>query len=323
MELYYAVLVVAFIAALLAVEALYAVWNTSHGPEARRIAQRIRVMSVGGHATEKLDILKKRELSKLPPMERWLLALPRADRLDRLLVQSGLNIAVSAFLVWVMAFFILFGALAWWLTGMLWFGAVIAVLCGAFPYLYAERARHKRFHALLVQLPDALDLISRALRAGHAFSGGLKMVADEMPEPIAGEFGTTFEELNVGLPLDEAMKNMASRVDIPDIGYFVITFLIQRETGGNLAEVFEKISQLIRERLRLLGRVRVLSTQGRMEAWIMTILPFAVAGVMFTLGPQIMSLLWKEETGRGLLAAAAVLMVLGIWMMWRMIRIRL
>lgn len=323
MALYYVVMVVAFIAGLLAVEALYGVWNVNRGPEARRVAQRLRLMSAGGHAAEELDVLKKRDVSKLPRFERWLLTLPRADLLDRLLVQSGLNLSVSAFLLWEIVFALLFGGLAWWFTKMLWFAVAVAVLFAAFPLLYVLRAKFKRQYALLLQLPDALGLISRALRAGHAFSGGLKMVGDEMPDPIATEFRITFDELNFGLSLNEAMMNLARRVDIPDIRYFVIAVLIQRESGGNLAEIFDKIAELIRERLRLLGRVRVLSAQGRMEAWIMTILPFAVAGIMFTLWPQFMSLLWHEDAGRVLLAIAALMMVFGIIVMWRMIRIRI
>lgn len=323
MELYYVVMVVAFIAGLLAVEALYGMWNVNRGPEARRVSQRLRIMSAGGHAQEELDVLKKRDISKLPTLERWLLSLPRFDQLDRLLVQSGLNLSVSSFLLWEIAFVVLFGWVAWWFTGMLWFAITIAALFAAFPFLYVVRAKFKRQYALLLQLPDALGLISRALRAGHAFSGGLKMVGDEMPDPIATEFRTTFDELNFGLSLNEAMMNLARRVDIPDVRYFVIAVLIQRESGGNLAEVFDKIAEIIRERLRLLGRVRVLSAQGRMEAWIMTILPFVVAGIMFTLWPQFMSILWKEEAGRALLAVAAVMMILGIIVMWRMIRIRI
>lgn len=323
MELYYVVLAVSFIAALLAVEALYGMWNSSRGPEARHVAQRIRIMSAGGHADEEIEVLKKRDVSRLPAIDRLLLELPRIENLDRLIVQSGLSIGVSTFFLMMLVMFLLAAALLFWMTKVLWFALLCGLLAAVFPYLYVLRAKVRRMHALLLQLPDALDLIGRALRAGHAFSGGLKMVADELPDPIAHEFRVTFDELNFGLPMDEAMMNLTRRVDIPDVRYFVISVLIQRETGGNLAEIFDKISALIRDRLRLLGRIRVLSAQGRLEGWIMTILPFATAAILFTLWPQFMSILWEEPAGRTLMAIAGVMIVIGIVIMWRMIRIRI
>jgi tight adherence protein B len=148
------------------------------------------------------------------------------------------------------------------------------------------------------------------------------MVADEMPEPIAGEFRLAFAELNYGLSMENAMSHLATRVDIPDMKYFVISVLIQRETGGNLASILEKIGSLIRERLRLFGRIRVLSSQGRLEAWILSILPFAVASILFVIWPQFIALLWTEAMGRVMLATAGILLVSGVLVLWRMVRIR-
>lgn len=323
MELYYVILVVAFIAGLLAVEALYGFWNATRGPEAVRVEKRLRLMSAGGHGEESSSILKKRQLAKTAGMERFLLQLPRIHELDRLLVQAGSSLSVSMLMLLMMVLFVGVGLLAWLFSRQPLVGLALGAAAGMLPIFSVTRSKFKRMNRILLQLPDALDLLSRAMRAGHAFSGGVKMVADEMPEPIAGEFRIVFDELNYGLPLENAMLNLAERVDIPDMKYFVISVLIQRETGGNLAGVLDKISGLIRDRLKLLGRVRVLASQGRLEAWILSLMPFVVAGILFVIWPDFMSILWKDPAGRVMVGTAMVMMVLGIFVMWRMIRIRI
>lgn len=323
MELYYVILVVAFIAGLLAVEALYGFWNATRGPEAVRVEKRLRLMSAGGHGEESSSILKKRQLAKTAGMEKFLLQLPRIHELDRLLVQAGSSLSVSMLMLLMIALFVGVGLLAWILSRQPLVGLVLGGAAGMLPIFSVTRSKFKRMNRILLQLPDALDLLSRAMRAGHAFSGGVKMVADEMPEPIAGEFRIVFDELNYGLPLENAMLNLAERVDIPDMKYFVISVLIQRETGGNLAGILDKISGLIRDRLKLLGRVRVLASQGRLEAWILSLMPFVVAGILFVIWPDFMSILWKDPAGRAMVGTAMVMMVVGIFVMWRMIRIRI
>ena len=128
------------------------------------------------------------------------------------------------------------------------------------------------------QLPDALDLMTRALRAGHAFSSALKMAGEEMAEPIAGEFRTVHDEVNFGVSLEQALTHLSERVPLTDLRYFVVAVLIQRDSGGNLTEILGNLSQLIRERLKLLAKVKVLSSEGRMSAWILGLMPFFLAG---------------------------------------------
>ncbi|PWB54689.1 MAG: pilus assembly protein TadB [Nitrosomonadales bacterium] len=323
MELYYVILVVAFIAGLLAVEALYGFWNATRGPEAVRVEKRLRLMSAGGHGEEGGSILKKRQLAKTAGMERFLLQMPRIHELDRLLVQAGSSLSVSMLMLLMAVLFAGVGVLAWLFSRQPLVGLALGAVAGMLPVFMVVRAKFKRMNRILLQLPDALDLLGRAMRAGHAFSGGVKMAAEEMPEPIAGEFRAVFDELNYGLPLENAMLNLAERVDIPDMKYFVISVLIQRETGGNLAGILDKISGLIRERLKLLGRVRVLASQGRLEAWILSLMPFVVAGILFIIWPDFMSILWKDPAGRVMVGTALVMMVMGIFVMWRMIRIRI
>jgi len=172
------------------------------------------------------------------------------------------------------------------------------------------------------QLPDALDLISRALKAGHALPSGLQMTGEEMADPIGGEFRIVHDEINYGVAVPTALMNLATRVPSTDMRYFVIAVLIQRETGGNLTELLRNISTLIRERLKLLGKVRVLSAEGRMSAWILGALPFVVGGVINVINPKFMSVLWTDPMGLKMIYGALVMMTLGALWMRKIIRIR-
>ncbi|MBS1155445.1 MAG: pilus assembly protein TadB [Proteobacteria bacterium] len=320
--LYYAFVLFGFIAVVLFLEGTFQAWNTYKGPEAKRIERRLRALSAGDKGTEQLTIVKQRLLSETPLMDRLLLQIPRVHQLDRLLVQSGVKLNVAGFL-WMT---LIAAALGLILSFVLAFNIVIilaiTVAAGFLPLIYVINKRGARLETIEQQLPDSLDLMARALRAGHALPGALKMVSEEMPEPIAGEFRTTFDELNYGVPLDAALTNLATRVPITDLRYFVISVLIQRETGGNLAELLDNISTLIRARFKLLGTIRVLSAEGKLSAWILTILPFALAGVISIIHPKFLSILWIDPAGQKMVAGALIIMALGIFLMWRIIKIR-
>ncbi|MNT34007.1 Bacterial type II secretion system protein F domain protein [compost metagenome] len=197
-----------------------------------------------------------------------------------------------------------------------------AALASVLPVLHVIRQRHKRLKQMEAQLPDAVDMISRALRAGHAFSGALGMVGTEMKAPIGPEFRTTFEEINYGVALDEAMTNLAMRVPINDLRYFVIAVLIQRESGGNLAEILDTIGNLVRERLKLFDKIRVLSAEGRLSAWILGLLPFGTAGLILVVNPDFMRVLWEDPLGLRMVAGALFSMFMGVLWMRKIIRIR-
>ena len=174
------------------------------------------------------------------------------------------------------------------------------------PFLHVWWKRKKRFNAFLEQLPDALDLISRALSAGHAFSEALHMVSIEMPEPIATEFRKAYEEQNLGLSVKLALENLTQRMPLLDLKMCVTAILIQRETGGNLAEILEKVAYTIRERFRILGDLKTLTTSSRMSAWLLCALPIFVALAVTIMNPEYMSVLWKDPRGHYLIAAALV-----------------
>lgn len=319
--LYYLSLILGFFAVVLFLEGIYLAWNASMGPEAKRIEQRLHAMAAGGSSAE-ISIVKKRLLADSPFLDKFLLGIPRIHQFDRLLVQAGVGMTVMRF----MAITLFLGA-AGFAVGTYFalpflLVAGLTLGCAFLPLLHVQKKRQKRIQMIEQQLPDALDFLGRAMRAGHAFVGALKMVGDEMPQPVGGEFRITFDEINYGIPLAEALTNLAIRVPSTDLRYFVIAVLIQRETGGNLSELLDNISALIRARLKLLGSIRVLSAEGRLSAWILSLLPFVLTAVINVVNPNFMSVLWSDPAGLKLIWAALFLMALGIFWMRRIIRIR-
>jgi tight adherence protein B len=249
-------------------------------------------------------------------------ALPHTARLERLLAQSGKSWTMGGFGAASLAAAMLGWAAAAWFALPFPFqlGAAAAALSLPFPVLL--RARSKRLQKIEAQLPDALDLMGRALRAGHAFPTALKMVGDEMKDPIGGEFALVFDEVNFGVSMGDALMGMANRVDSTDLRYFVVAVLIQRETGGNLSELLDNISKIIRERLKLLGQIRVLSAEGKMSAWVLGLLPFGAAGMIQLTNPKFLALLFTDPAGQKMVGFALFMMAVGFFVMRRIIRIR-
>lgn len=321
--LYYLFATLIFIAVVLLIEGAYLTWNSSKGPEAERVARRLRIMSAGAHGGEQnISIIKERLLSNTPTMQRILLQMPRVGTLDRLLQQSGLSWSVADLLgISLLAFLLTFFAGSYFAMPMLP-RLALASAAAMLPFFYVTRAKGKRLTRIEQQLPDALDLMGRALRAGHAFPTALKMVGDEMNDPLASEFRAAFDEVNFGIAMPDALMNLATRVPSTDLRYFVIAVLIQRETGGNLSELLTSISAIIRDRIKLMGQVRVLSAEGKMSAWVLSLLPFGAALMIQLTNPQFLEVLYTDPAGRKMLAGAGVMMVLGILAMRKIIRIR-
>jgi tight adherence protein B len=318
----YVFAVLLFFAVVLAVEGGYLWWSDVRGPEARRVERRLRLMSAGAHEHD-ASVVKQRLLAGSPAMQQLLLRVPRIHRLDRLLEQSGLSWSVMQFGAGSVVAALGAALLALLLTGRAPIVVAAALVAGALPLFTVLRARRRRLHRIEQQLPDALDLIARALRAGHAFPSGLKMVGDEMADPIAAEFGATFDEVNFGMSMQDALGNLAARVPSQELKYFVVAVVIQRTTGGNLAELLDQIATIMRARQKLLGTIRVLSADGRLSAWILCLLPFVLAAAIFALNPEFLAVLWTDPVGPTVLVAAAVMMLLGIVWIRQIIRIHI
>jgi tight adherence protein B len=322
-RLYVGFAVLLFIAVVLAIEAVYLGWNSRHGPVVRRLDQRIRAMSAGAHVSaDPLSILKTRMLSDSPVLEQLLLKMPRVHTLDRMLQQSGRSGSVARFVALTLLLPALVGFVAFVLAWPVLAGAPLAVLAALLPLAWVRRCRAKRIAQLEQQLPEAADLISRALRAGHSFPSALGMVGEELSNPLGGEFQLTFDEISFGVSMNDALKNLVARVPLMDLRYFVIAVLIQREAGGNLSEILENISQIIRERLKLLSKVKVLSAEGRLSAWILGVLPFALAGVILLINPGFFMGLIHDPAGMKMIFGSLASMLIGIAWMRRIIRIR-
>jgi tight adherence protein B len=313
---------VLFIGVVFLLEGAYVLWNDHKGPEAQRLERRLRSLSAGRHGSDAVQLLKARNLSEVPWLSKLLLSTPRAALLDRWLQQSGQRMSVGRFLF----ISLLCGTAPLLALLVLRVPFPLALACGALgsslPAVFVAHLRSKRLHKFEEQLPDALDLISRALRAGHAFPSAMQMVATEAADPVATEFQITFDEINYGVSVHDAMLNLATRVPSMDLRYFIISVLLQRETGGNLSELLGNLSHLIRERFKLLGRIRVLAAEGKLSAYILIGLPFATAAMIYLVNPKFLSVLWTDPAGLRLLAGASLMMVFGSFVMWRIVKIR-
>jgi tight adherence protein B len=321
---FYAFAVLLFAAIILLVEGAYLWWADTHGGGAQRIARRLRLMSDGPRGgAERISILKQRHYSKDEALDRILHRLPLTGRIDNLLQQAGVKWSVAQFGSCTASLLLAGLLLAQiWPVPLLMRGAIACAFM-SIPYGMVRRARGLRLQKIEAQLPEAADFLARAMRAGHSFTNVLQMVGSELPEPLSGEFRTAHEEINYGVPQHEALSNLAARIPLTDLRYLVIAVLIQREAGGNLAEILGNISHIIRERLKLVAHVRVLSAEGRMSAWVLGLLPFGVMLMMTLTSPGYISLLWTDPTGVRLLWYGGGMIVLGVLWLRKLIRIRI
>ena len=296
-------------------------WSTYWGENASLIKQRLRVIT-GELGVENQSLVKTRLLSRTAPVNALLHQVPHIERLDTFLSQAGVTWNVSQFLVTCFLTWLGTCLGAWMMLNL-----SIAWLIGCVPVffglLFLQHKRRQRVFQIEAQLPDTLELMARAMQAGHAFSSALLIVGAEGTSPIRGEFQTTFDEINFGIPTETALHHLTLRVASSDLRFFVVAVLIQLETGGNLTEILKSLANLIRDRQRIAGSVRVLTAEGRLSAWILGLLPFGIALVLSVINPEFISKLWTEPMGILMLQVSLSLMAMGIWWMWRMVRIRI
>jgi len=299
----------------------------TQGSDAKRARLQKRLADALLHSshTEDVEIILARNelMSEIPMVNRFLVNIQGALHLKRMLDQADLQITPSKLVM----FSVMAGMLAAMSAGFLTQSIVMMIAAGlliaTLPILYVLFKRKQRLNKFLELLPDALDLVSRALSAGHAFSESLHMVATEMPEPIAGEFQKTYEEQNLGLSLKLALENLTQRIPLLDLKMCVTAIMIQRETGGNLAEILEKVAYTIRERFRIMGDLKTLTTSSRMSAWLLCGLPIAVSLVITIMNPEYMSILWKDPRGHLLIAVALFMQLTGMLIVRKILNIKI
>lgn len=311
-----------FILVYLLIGGAYFAFKIIRNPEKKRVQMRLKVLSSAeGYENESIDIVRKRLLSEIPWLNRGLLRFHRTDEWYRFLEQAGTQRTLGFFVLLSMVL-----ASAGFLGGSLvtstYLAPIPAVFLAMLPSLYVYSKRYRRMQKFERQLPDTMELIARVLRAGHAFSSGLKMVADEFDDPIGTEFDRTLNEINFGVDVNQALKNLLNRVDCPDLNFFIISVMLQRETGGNLAEILENIARLIRERFKLRGRIRVASAEGKLSAIILVSAPFVVAFAISLINPEYARILITDPLGKRLVAFALVMMIVGVFIIRRMIKIK-
>ena len=274
-------------------------------------------------STTPVKLAREEFLSEIPFLNDWLKRLGFATRLKELIEQADLQITVMRLCM----FATLAGLSGWLATSMLSDSLLLNLCAGssaaAAPFIHVVWKRKQRLHKFLVDLPDALELMSRALGAGHSFPESLSIIAAEMPEPIATEFRRTYDEQNLGLSLKIALENLTQRIPLVDLQLCVTAVLIQRETGGNVGEILEKVAETVRERFRILEDLKTLTTSSRLSAWVLCLIPIVVGLAETIINPEYMSVMWKEPLGQKLAALALGLQIAGMLVVRKILQIKI
>jgi len=319
MPLFLSLLVIA--AFLYLAVATILIWQARDRAERERLSRRLSELTGVEAEAGPLDIVKKHRLSAMPWLNTALGRQRWTKAVDRMLAQADIHAPLGVFVLTSLVLAVFGGVFVEIFTKNTLLAGLAAAALSAAPFWWIRLKRKRRMAHFERQLPEALDLVARALKAGHTFNSGMGMVGQEFGDPIRMEFGKTLEEINFGVTLIEALDNIMDRVDCPDLNFFVVSLKIQTETGGNLAEIVENIASLIRERFKLRGRIRILSAEGRFAALVLTLMPFGVAAAIYASNPGYIGLLFTDPIGRMILWTCGGMMLFGILMMRKMIRI--
>jgi tight adherence protein B len=315
--------------AMISIAVFLLVWNLMvpvFGTErkaAKKLKKRLQRISQEEHAVSAAQMLREKYLRNLNPFERVLETLPGMNQLALLIEQSGRNIPAHRLVLLSVALGASGGVLSWLYTKNPYISAAATLFFAAIPFLKINLDRSNRLAKFEEQLPEAMDIMVRALKAGHPFSETLKLVSEEMEPPISTEFGITFADINYGLNVKQAFLNLLERIPNITLMTVVIAVIVQRETGGNLAETLANISSIVRGRFRFARKVKTLSAEGRMSAWILALVPFVLfLGLMVT-SPDYLEPLISEPEGIRIIAIGFILIVIGIFWLRRILRIEI
>ncbi len=314
-----------FLSVILFIEGGVYAYHAFLNPKTKALKRRLRGTSAPSairQMNEQVDVRRKKHSSALPWIDRLATKLPNFNSLEKTLQQANSSMPLGVFVLLSLVLAVVGLAIASVMNSELYVMLLMTLLGGFSPLMYMRQQRKQRFKNFQGQLPNALDLVSRSLRSGHAFSVGMKMVGDEFPDPIGPEFNRVVEEISFGIDVAEALKNLSTRIECVDLRFFITTLIVQRETGGNLAEILESISRLIRQRFELLGKVAALSAEGKLSGIVLVLLPFGIGALLWFINPAYMSLLITDPMGKDMLLMSGVLMVIGSFMMKKMIAIK-
>jgi len=291
--------------------------------EEKRVRQRLDDIAVGKtEGADEPDLLRQISYSDVPLLDSLFRSVAFTRRLKSTIAQADSSWTVGRL---VATTFLIF-AVAVWLASVLVpsmvLGLILAAGLAALPYVSVVVQRRRRFHKFEETLPDAIDLMSRGLRAGHSVSAAIEMVSQEVADPTGSEFRKTFEQQNFGLPFREALEDLARRIPLADLQFLVTAILVQKETGGNLAEILDKTANVIRERARLKGQLQVYTAQGRLTSWILGLLPFIMFVLLTMVNPGYTRILIEDPLGQRLVMVGLALMALGFYVIRRIVDIK-
>jgi tight adherence protein B len=314
-------LVMIFVAVFLLVQSFMLPVFGENRRARKRLRKRLQSMDGMEGQAGRISLVRSKFLRELSPLERWLEALPGMQSLERLIEQAGHETPAYRVVLKALLLGVGTGLAFGYLLPHPGMALIVALLAGAYPFIRLSMDKSRRLARFEEQLPDALIIMSRGLRAGHPFADALRLVAEEMPDPIGSEFRTTFMEINYGGDVRMALGGLLNRVQSVTVMVFVTSVLIQKDTGGNLAELLDGLAGVVRDRFRFHRKLRTLSAQGRMAGWVLSLIPFALAAVLSVVNPKFLPMLTEDPTGRQLIMAAFVLMVIGIIWMRKIVRI--
>jgi tight adherence protein B len=272
--------------------------------------------------TPDVALLRDEVMSRIPAFDTFLRRSERVTLLQKMLAQGNVDVRAGNFLVLCALSAVVLAAVAIVAGGNVLFGWAGGLIGFFMPYAYASHMRSKRFQKFEEKFPEAIDTLARAVRAGHAFTTALEMIANEVAEPVAGEFRQLYEEQKFGLPVRDALINLAERLPLVDVKFFVTAVMLQRETGGNLAEILDNLSYVIRERFKILRQVRVHTAQGRLTMVLLMALPPTIVLIMSILNPGFIRPLFTDPIGHALIVGGITLQTLGYFFIRRIIRIQ-
>ena len=291
--------------------------------QARVLRDRLStVQKPSEQTTPEMALLRDEVLSRIPAFDTLLRRSERVSLLQKMLAQGNIDVRAGNFLMLCAVSAVVFAVIAFIAGGHVLFGWVGALLGFFIPYAYASHMRTKRFQKFEEKFPEAIDTLARAVRAGHAFTTALEMIANEVSEPVAGEFRQLYEEQKFGLPVRDALLNLADRIPLVDVKFFVTAVMLQRETGGNLAEILDNLSYVIRERFKILRQVRVHTAQGRLTMVLLMALPPTIVVLMLMLNPGFIRPLFTDPIGHALIVGGITLQTMGYFVIRRIIRIQ-
>jgi tight adherence protein B len=314
-----------FFMAVLFISGIYFfIWEMPEREKRRTIKNRLESISEAGRRapSPELDLIKKELLSDVPAINKILLQFSHSSRLKKLINQADMKLKVSTFILISLILFAVGAIVSNQFLRIVPVNILVGGTLASLPLLVVLYKRNKRLRKFEEFFPEALDLLTRAVKAGHAFNTGIQMIGDEMPDPIGQEFRIAYDEQNFGLPLKQALFNLIDRIPLLDLKFFVTAVLMQKETGGNLAEILTNLSHVIRERFKIMGEVRTFSAQGRLTGYILTAVPIAMGFILSMMNWEYMSALFKDEIGHYMLAIAGFCQILGYLIIRKIVKIK-